>query len=555
MHVKEELGNMRKIVLCTAALSLMLAGSAYAKPEHAEKAGKKTGLENALERGNKNETARDAIRRALERKAAKGEEVLTDEQRVLADWTKLAVTYGAGDSKESVTRALALPLAGAQGSTITWVSGNPSVISHDGLTVNRPVAGQGDEAVTLTATVQYGEVSRTKTFTVTVKQQSTDTQRVAADKTALAITYKTGDSASSVTQPLTLPTAGSNGSVITWASSQPGIISNDGKTVNRPTAGLGDAAVTLTATISYGSVTDTKSFTVTVKQLFTDAQRVAADKTALAITFGETDSASSVTRALTLPVSGPNGSAISWVSGNTSIISSDGKTVNRPAAGSGDAAVVLTAVIHYGSTSDIKIFTVTVKQQLTEPQKVAADKEALAVGFNGSDSASSVTQAVKLPAAGANGSTITWTSSNPYIISPDGKTVVRPAVGQGDVTVVLSAIISTGGYSDMKIFTLTVKQQLTDAQKVEADKAALAITFGTSDTAAQVTKNLALPATGPNGSAVLWISGNTSVISNSGAVTRPAAGSGDASVMLTAVITSGGIADTKTFIVTVKQMP
>ncbi|WP_438445370.1 immunoglobulin-like domain-containing protein [Gorillibacterium sp. sgz5001074] len=548
----------KKIVFCTAALSLMLAGSAYAKqPDDMQKhQNKKTGLENALERGNKNDKAREAIRRALERKEERSHhEEWTDTQRVAADWAKLSVTYGASDSKDSVTRALALPVAGAHGSTITWASSNPTVLSDDGLEVNRPAAGQPDAAVTLTATVTYGSVSKTKVFTVTVKAETNDAQRVAADKAVLAITYKTGDTAASVTGPLTLPVLGSNGTVITWVSSNPSVISHDGKTVNRPAAGAGDASVTLTATVTYGSVTDTKSFPVIVKASYTDAERVASDKANLSITLTEPDTAASVTKPLTLPATGTNGSKVIWISSNTAVISHDGKTVTRPAAGSGDATVVLTAVLTSGSVSDTKSFTLTVKQQLTEAQKAAADKESLAVGFAAGDSASCVTRALSLPAAGGNGSAVTWFSSNPAVISNDGKTVVRPAAGQGDVNVVLNATITSGGYTELKTFTLTVKQQLTDAQAVEADKAALALTFASGDSAAQVTQNLTLPLTGTNGTAITWVSSNTSVISNSGAVTRPAAGSAEVSVVLTAILTKGGLADTKAFIVTVKPLP
>lgn len=544
-----------KIVLCTAALSLMMAGAAYAKPDQSDKwENKKTGLENALERGNKNENARDAIRRALERKQGKGQQ-WTDEARVEVDLKGLQITYSGTDSKDQVTRALGLPVLGSQGSVITWKSSKPEVISDDGLTVKRPAAGQGDVSVTLTATVTYGDVTATKNFTVTVKQQNTDQQRVDADKAALAIGYGGTDTASSVTRALTLPVTGANGSAITWVSSNPSVISHDGKTVTRPAAGQSDTSVTLTATITYGTASVTKSFTVAVKPLFTDAQRVAADKAALAVGFGGTDTASSVTRGLTLPVVGANGSTVQWVSSNTAVISNDGRTVNRPAAGTGDATVSFTAIITSGSVSDVKVFTLTVKQQLTDQQKVAEDKAALAVGFGGTDSVSSVTRPVTLPATGVNGSGITWVSANPSVISSDGKTVVRPLPGQGDVHVVLTAIITTGSYSDSKTFTLTVKQQLTDAQKVEADKAALAISFGTDNTAAYVTKNIGLPAVAPNGSGVIWVSSDTSVISNTGVVTRPAAGSGDKNVVMTAVITSGGIAETKTFVLTVKQLP
>ncbi len=102
---------------------------------------------------------------------------------------------------------------------------------------------------------------------------------------------------------------------------------------------------------------------------------------------------------------------------------------------------------------------------------------------------------------------------------------------------------------------MTVKQQLTDAQRVTADKAALAITFGTSDSASSVKNNIGLPVSGPNGSNVIWVSSNTAVISNSGVVTRPTAASGETAVIMTAVITSGGYAETKAFVLTVKQLP
>jgi hypothetical protein len=371
----------------------------------------------------------------------------------------------------------------------------------------------------------------------------------------LAITFGGTDTASAVTQPFVLPLSGTNGSTITWVSSNAAIISNDGKTVNRPTAAQGDAAVTLTATITYGAVSETKSFSLTVKSVLTDAQKVAADKTLLTITFGGTDTTSSVTQPLTLPLSGTNGSTITWVSSNASVISNDGKTVQRPSAGSGDASVVLTAILTKGSSSDVKTFTLTVKQQLTDVQRVAADKAALAIVYGGTDTLSSVTQALTLPTVGVNGSSIIWYSGNPYVISNDGKTVNRPAAGQGDITVVVSAIISAGGYSDTKVFTVTVKQQLTDAQRVTADKAALAITFGTSDSATSVKNNIGLPVSGPNGSNVIWVSSNTAVISNSGVVTRSTAASGDTAVIMTAVITSGGYAETKAFVLTVKQLP
>ena len=99
-------------------------------------------------------------------------------------------------------------------------------------------------------------------------------------------------------------------------------------------------------------------------------------------------------------------------------------------------------------------------QVTQDAEDVAADKAALTVTLT------TVTSAGKLdlPSAGANGSAITWTSSNPAIIADDG-TVTLPT--NNDVTVILTATITKNGVSDTKEFTLTVRTA------ASADKAAL----------------------------------------------------------------------------------
>lgn len=82
---------------------------------------------------------------------------------------------------------------------------------------------------------------------------------------------------SNISANLTLPVTGTNGSVITWESSNPSIIAPNGN-INRPTYKQGDATVTLTATITAKQQDDsadvrvrdqirTKSFQVTVEKL------------------------------------------------------------------------------------------------------------------------------------------------------------------------------------------------------------------------------------------------------------------------------------------------
>lgn len=381
----------------------------------------------------------------------------------------------------------------------------------------------------------------------------TNQQIVAADKAALTIGFSGSDKITSVTQALKLATTGKYGSTITWASSNTAVISNDGKTII-PSA-IADIKVVLTATITKNDITVTKTFEVTVKMKLNDAQIVAADKTTLAIGFGGTDNASFVTSPLTLSAKGVNGSVITWISSNSAIISKDGKTVNRPAIGQGDASVTLIASIASNGITDTKLFTLVVKQQLSDADKVAADKAALAITFAVGDSAGSVTSKLTLPALGVNGSTVTWVSSSPTVISNDGKTVTRPAAGLGDANVTLISTITSNGVTDVKVFSVVVKQQLTDVQKAAADKAALQIGYSGTDTSASVTSKLVLPSVGVNGSIIVWYSSNTAIIADNGTVIRPAAGTGDKTVTLTAVIISNASVETKSFAVTVKQLP
>ena len=68
---------------------------------------------------------------------------------------------------------------------------------------------------------------------------------------------------SAVIADLYLPTEGIGGATISWTSSDPNVIAEDG-TVTRPAAGSGNAIVILTATITKGNYTDTKTFEVVV---------------------------------------------------------------------------------------------------------------------------------------------------------------------------------------------------------------------------------------------------------------------------------------------------
>ena len=102
------------------------------------------------------------------------------------------------------------------------------------------------------------------------------------------------------------------------------------------------------------------------------------------------------------------------------------------------------------------------KKEMTDAEIVVADKSILNP-FSGLNT-SAITADISLPEKGANGSTITWESTDKDVISETGK-VVRQAE---DTEVTLTAVIKSGDVEDTKSFTVTVKKkpQLTEEEQL-----------------------------------------------------------------------------------------
>lgn len=140
---------------------------------------------------------------------------------------------------------------------VRWETSNSSVIANDG-NVN---CQKTETKVTISGIFSVQEddsLVETKSFDVTVVADADDASAVAAAKEALTL----GDT-SSVKNNLTLPAEGKRGTAITWKSSNTSVIENDG-TVHRA-AGTSQTA-TLTATITRGTESAVKDFTITVTE-------------------------------------------------------------------------------------------------------------------------------------------------------------------------------------------------------------------------------------------------------------------------------------------------
>jgi large repetitive protein len=177
------------------------------------------------------------------------------------------------------------------------------------------------------------------------------TRGVADDKAALSL----GDTGA-VTADLDLPKTGTaGGSTISWASDNTAVVSDSGK-VTRPAAGQPDGHATLTATLKKGTVTDTKSFDVTVLPAFDD--RTATERAAQALTVHNLDD---VRGNLTLPGTGDYGTDVTWSSADPDVIDAGG-IVHRPAHGDGAASVDLTATVTKGEARTARTFTAKVPE-------------------------------------------------------------------------------------------------------------------------------------------------------------------------------------------------
>lgn len=161
----------------------------------------------------------------------------------------------------AITGNLALPSSGKNSTVITWSSSNESVLSNAGL-VTRPRYGEPNANIVLTATITLGTISKNKVFNATVISQYSDAQSVFDDTQNL---FMEGN-IENLHSNLSLPAAGKEGSLITWQSSSPNILSEAGAIINRPQKGTGKVLVTLKATISKGAESSEKSFGVYVAE-------------------------------------------------------------------------------------------------------------------------------------------------------------------------------------------------------------------------------------------------------------------------------------------------
>jgi predicted extracellular nuclease len=290
----------------------------------------------------------------------------SDQDLVDAAIDTVGITYASGDSQDSVTGNLILPESIGEVS-VSWTSGNPDVITNAGV-VTRP---ETDTEVTLTATLTLGDAEATVPITVTVIAA----EEVIDPLDALAAIEITGDTVEMVgsvyetTSDIVLPET-SMGLTITWQTSNANYVALDGS-VTRPAFGVANQVVTLTATIEG----EEAQFLVKVLAFTEKPVSQILDEAKVALLLDGVDGG--VATDISLPATvGSEGVTVTWSSSNTDVIANDG-TVTRPAMGSDDVTVTLTATLSLNNESVTKEFEILVLANV-EPTLYASVADVLA---------------------------------------------------------------------------------------------------------------------------------------------------------------------------------
>jgi hypothetical protein len=293
---------------------------------------------------------------------------IADDEAVEADWMWLSAfkILNGNSGLDHITKNLSLPKVAQYGSVISWQSSNEAIIATDG-TVTRPGLAQGDQKVTLTATIKSNETWREKEFNVTVKVSDEDI--VSNDYSWLTDTVilKDNKGLNHVITDLKLPTKRNYNSTISWTSSNPNVISVTGY-VSRASVTGASEEVKLTATIIMGdAMPRIKDFTVTVKGIgWSDDERLEADKLWLTadILLNGNSSLDMVTSDLSLPTIGDmRGCSITWESSNINVVDQFG-LVKRAKYSEGDKTVELTATISIEDGTNVTKYCVYIFRTL-----------------------------------------------------------------------------------------------------------------------------------------------------------------------------------------------
>jgi len=160
---------------------------------------------------------------------------------------------------------------------------------------------------------------------------------------------------SALTRDITLPTSYADVVKIEWESSDESVITSTGH-ITRPAVGSAVAHAVLTAHFSTSTVSDQLTFEVGVLPLFSDDEALEYERQQLTVG----GNACNLYDRLSLPTVAAEGDPVFWKSGDTSLLSDDGRVMRF--GENGKEHVTLTATIRRGEKSITRDFDVYIHQ-------------------------------------------------------------------------------------------------------------------------------------------------------------------------------------------------
>ena len=362
------------------------------------------------------------------------------------------------ETEDSVTRDLALRNMYDSTVSLSWFSDNTDVITHNG-DVIRPLPGEGDATVTLTATASNGAA---KEFIITVLEFEDASEVLKNAASDLAFASISTESINSVTQNLALPADWKYGTYISWSSNNENIIRIDGThgIIRRPTYGEGHAAVAVTAYIGYENLSVSKTFIVKVLEESIGREpstQMAAACEAFDREFLSKQNILGIRNDLILPASSNEKITISFLSQTPDVVSNEGKVFRSQEE---DRIAEFAVNFTWGYEQRTLSYTMVVKAINADEvaTKISEDLAWVVAQLESNYNLSALNENLILPSSGPNGTQFTYSSSDTLALADNGtiypsdtyKTANLTITGRNveliDSSMVSVTILPAGGY-------------------------------------------------------------------------------------------------------------
>jgi|GEM_PF-3097392 len=200
--------------------------------------------------------------------------VQTEEKKRVYDAASLLNVSAITDTPNHVVNSIKTLPQTVGDANITWETSDKYAID---IQTGKVYRGNTDVNVTLTAKITVGEIYLYKEFYLTVPKAEDPSELLEYYANKLDITDITNQDVNDIRYDIKLPTLLAEGIRVTWTSSDPSVIENNGK-LNLNTLIKGNKTVTLTATITdHSGHSLAKSFHFNVKERGSNVNIYSAD--------------------------------------------------------------------------------------------------------------------------------------------------------------------------------------------------------------------------------------------------------------------------------------